>query len=523
MWYKKLHNQIFVGILIGVALGFLLPPQLAINIGFIGDLFVAALKMLIAPLILTSIFIGITSLGDVRKLGSLGKQTVIYYLSTTLIAVLIGVIIVNIIDPGKGTVIKPEPVYYKQAADLLKENDFNLESIAKHNEIAKSILLRYQSKPSWPGIKYESNNKHTQKILINKQLMDQLKVELENRAALSPEKAKQIVLYTQNYIKILDVIANLKKRGVKITDDEVKKTISTIQTKVSLGKAFIGLIKKMLVNPFQALSEGNAIGIIFFALLFGAFATVIGPKGEPIIRFMGGFNDVMFKIVDLVIKIAPIGVLSLITKIIGENSGSPEQLSQLAQNVGWYMATVLGGLFIHGLIVLPLILWFFGRMSPLQFFKGMRSPLLTAFSTSTSGGTLPLTFKATQVNLGLPKRVTEFVLPLGATMNMDGTALYEAVAVIFIANFLGIDLSMIQQITIFITASIAAIGAAAIPSAGLVTMTIVLSAVGLPTSGIVIILAVDRILDMFRTAINVEGDAVGSVVISRFQQDNSQK
>ncbi len=517
MWYKKLHNQIFIGIVIGVILGFLLPSQLAMDLGFIGDLFVAALKMLIAPLILTSIFIGITSLGDVRKLGSLGKQTVLYYLSTTFIAVLIGVIIVNIINPGDSKV-KLEVKHYKYAISRLKQNNIFLESIGKNNQITKNILLRYQAKPRWPGISEKAKN----------HFMSELEADLMKQyATLAPIDAKKkvspIVSSVKKHVKILKVIATMKKKGIEITDEEVKKTISAIQAKISLGGAFIGLIKKMLVNPFQALSEGNAIGIIFFALLFGAFATVIGPKGEPIIRFMSGFNDVMFKIVDLVIKIAPIGVLSLIVKIIGKNAKSPEQLSLLAKNVGSYMATVLGGLFIHGLIVLPLILWFVGKMNPLQFFKGMRSALLTAFSTSTSGGTLPLTFKATQVNLGLPKRVTEFVLPLGATMNMDGTALYEAVAVIFIANFLGIDLSVVQQITIFITASIAAIGAAAIPSAGLVTMTIVLSAVGLPTSGIVIILAVDRILDMFRTAINVEGDAVGSVVISRLQKNDSQK
>ncbi len=519
MWYKKLHNQIFTGILLGIILGFVLPSQLAKDSGFIGDLFVAALKMLIAPLILTSIFVGITSLGDVRKLGSLGKQTSIYYLSTTFIAVLIGVIMVNImfdVSKPEGAKIKLNTEHYRYAAGRLKDNNIILESIAKQNEITKNILLRYQAKPSWPGI-----NEEAQKRVIHELKTDLLKQYATLPSKDAEQKVLAIVSYVKNHVKILRVIATMKARAIEITDSDVKKTISTIQTKIGLGGAFIGLIKKMLVNPFQALSEGNALGIIFFALLFGAFSTVIGPKGEPIIRFMGGFNDVMFKIVDLVIKTAPIGVLSLITKIIGENADNPEQLSQLAQNVGKYMATVLGGLFIHGLIVLPLILWFIGKMSPLQFFKGMRSALLTAFSTSTSAGTLPLTFKATQINLGLSKRVTDFVLPLGATMNMDGTALYEAVAVIFIANFLGIDLSLVQQITIFITASIAAIGAAAIPSAGLVTMTIVLSTVGLPTSGIVIILAVDRILDMFRTAINVEGDAVGSVVISHFQKNDS--
>ncbi|MDH4127846.1 MAG: dicarboxylate/amino acid:cation symporter [Spirochaetota bacterium] len=559
MWYKKLHNQIFIGIIFGVLLGIFL-PSISVRISFIGDLFVSALKMIVAPLILSSIFVGISSIGDIRKIGSLGKQTVIYYLVTTFMAVLIGIIVVNIIQPSKNSNYNITKLHSEESINLLKKNDLTLGNLTE-NKIAKEIIFNEINSEAENIPQFIDNKDFNDKILskitsdINKKivislyskekqdiyslkqpitkenkgkLQDILKligyrykinykflIESINRHGIKENESK-----IKNYIESHKIITRLKSRGFEITDEDVKRTISTINTKKSIGDAFLMLANQMLENPFKALSEGNAIGIIFFALLLGAFASILGSTGEPVVRFMNGFNDVIFKIVDLIIKIAPIGVFSLIATLVGQNSGDPQKLSFLLYNVGDYMLTVLIGLFIHGFIVLPILLYFFGKMNPIKFFMGMRSPLLTAFSTCTSSGTLPLTFKATQDNLKLSKRVTDFVLPLGATVNMDGTALYESVAAIFIANYLGFDLTIADQVIIFFTASIAAIGAAAIPSAGLITMTIVLSAVGLPTSGIAIIIAVDRILDMFRTAINVEGDAVGSVIISRLQDNN---
>jgi len=559
LWYKKLHNQIFIGIIFGVLLGIFL-PSISVRISFIGDLFVSALKMIVAPLILSSIFVGISSIGDIRKIGSLGKQTVIYYLVTTFMAVLIGIIVVNIIQPSKNSNYNITKLHSEESINLLKKNDLTLGNLTE-NKIAKEIIFNEINSEAENIPQFIDNKDFNDKILskitsdINKKivislyskekqdiyslkqpitkenkgkLQDILKligyrykinykflIESINRHGIKENESK-----IKNYIESHKIITRLKSRGFEITDEDVKRTISTINTKKSIGDAFLMLANQMLENPFKALSEGNAIGIIFFALLLGAFASILGSTGEPVVRFMNGFNDVIFKIVDLIIKIAPIGVFSLIATLVGQNSGDPQKLSFLLYNVGDYMLTVLIGLFIHGFIVLPILLYFFGKMNPIKFFMGMRSPLLTAFSTCTSSGTLPLTFKATQDNLKLSKRVTDFVLPLGATVNMDGTALYESVAAIFIANYLGFDLTIADQVIIFFTASIAAIGAAAIPSAGLITMTIVLSAVGLPTSGIAIIIAVDRILDMFRTAINVEGDAVGSVIISRLQDNN---
>jgi len=497
---------IIIGIIVGIAI-----PALATGLSFLGQLFVMALKMLIAPLILSSIFIGISSIGDIRKLGSLGSQTVIYYLSTTFIAVIIGIIVVNIVNPGANQNIEIKQADISYSEEKLKENGLSLSEVYRQDNKAKTLIDKYKLTEDWIKLSEKENQSAV------------LKLESSLReAGVSKQNLKAISERAQDYVKALITIAKLKNRGLEITNSDVKRTISAVQKKTSLSDALLELVKNMLMNPFKALSEGNAIGIILFALLIGAFATTTGEAGKAVIRFMDGFNQIMFKIVDLIIKAAPVGVFSLIASLIAENAENGEKLALLASNVGWYMLTVLLGILIHALVVLPLLLKFFGKMSPLTFFKGMRSALLTAFSTCTSGGTLPLTFKATQVNLKLPKRVTDFVLPLGATVNMDGTALYESVAVIFIANFLGFELSIADQVIIFFTASIAAIGAATIPSAGLITMTIVLSAVGLPTAGIAIIMAVDRFLDMFRTACNVEGDAVGSAIISNLQRNKEE-
>ncbi len=506
MWYKKLHNQIFIGILAGIIFGFLL-PSISVDISFIGNLFVEALKMIIAPLILSSIFVGISGLGDIRKLGSIGKQTIIYFTVTTALAVLLGIIMVNIINPGKGQKILIEKKHVDYAIEKLNDNNMNINQFAGNNNKIHDKIIQ---------ITIQNNITHHNE----KNYTDELR-QLLIDSGIKKNTAQTQSVKMIEYIKILRIISKLNARGLEITNQEVKKTISAIQTKTSLGDAILDLLSKLLMNPFQSLSEGNALGIIFFALLMGGIATMIGEPGKYVIQFMDGFNNIMFKLVDWVIKLAPYGVFSLTASLIGKNAGDPQKLSLLAENVGSYMLTIIIGILIHGTIILPALLYIFGKMNPIKFFMGMRSALLTAFTTCTSSGTLPLTFKATQDNLGVSKQVSDFVLPLGATVNMDGTALYEAAAVIFIANFLGIDLTITDQIIIFITATTAAIGAAAIPSAGLITMTIVLSAVGLPTSGIAIIMAVDRFLDMFRTAVNVQGDAIGSVIVSRLQNNLS--
>ncbi|MCK5618517.1 MAG: dicarboxylate/amino acid:cation symporter, partial [Candidatus Krumholzibacteria bacterium] len=262
-------------------------------------------------------------------------------------------------------------------------------------------------------------------------------------------------------------------------------------------------------NPVKAMAEMQILPLIVFSLLFGAVLTTIGNKGRPLIDLFESLNAAMMKLTDWVIRLAPYGVFALLAAVVAESGPG------IFANLGKYMATVLLGLAIHALVTLPILLKLVGGANPKRYFEKVATALTTAFSTASSSATLPLTIDCVETKAKVAPRVSSFVLPLGATINMDGTALYEAVAAIFIAQVYGIDLSFGQQVLIFLTATLAAIGAAGIPSAGLVTMAIVLNAVGLPLEGIGMILAVDRILDMCRTSVNVWGDTVGCTVVAR--------
>ena len=276
------------------------------------------------------------------------------------------------------------------------------------------------------------------------------------------------------------------------------------------------LLKIVPTNIFDSMVQGHMLSIIFFAILSGFFITQINEK--PRILLMDVLNaalDVIMKITLFVIRFTPLGVFSISAKVISQQILMGNEVSEVISRLGLYFITVLLGLFVHGLITLPLTVRILGRANPLKHFRNMSTPLLTAFSTSSSNATLPLTMEAVEFKDGVSNKIASFTLPLGATVNMNGTALYECVAVMFIAQAYGIDLSMGQQIVVIFTALLAAIGSAGIPMAGLVMMTVVLNAVGLPLEGIGLILAVDRILDMFRTTINVYGDTCAAVIIAK--------
>ncbi|WP_457644704.1 dicarboxylate/amino acid:cation symporter [Persephonella sp.] len=264
-------------------------------------------------------------------------------------------------------------------------------------------------------------------------------------------------------------------------------------------------------NIFQSLVEGKVLHVIIFSILFAiAVLKLQQNKKEVITRFFEGVNDSMLTVAKWIINLSPIGVFALVSYIVADKGlGSVLSLWQ-------YVLAVVVGLLIHAVFNLGLIGFIFGRFNPLTYFSKVKEALLIAFSTSSSSATLPVTLEVAEEKAKIDKKTAGFVLPLGATINMDGTALYEAVAAMFIASLYGIELSIGEQIIIFFTASLAAIGAAGIPSAGLVTMTLVFTAVGIPLEGIAIILAVDRFLDMLRTATNVWGDLIGAKIISRF-------
>ena len=283
----------------------------------------------------------------------------------------------------------------------------------------------------------------------------------------------------------------------------------------TLYDVLVGLIP---ANIFQAAAETKVLPLIVFSLMFGAVLTTIGEKSKPVIDFFDGLNTAIMKLVTYIIYFAPIGVFSLIGGIVAENRQS---VDELVSGLAYYTLTVILGLLIHALIVLPLLLKMLGKKNPFQFFVNMGQALATAFTTASSSATLPITMECVEDKNGVDSRAAAFVLPLGATINMDGTALYEAVAALFIAQIYGIDLTLGQQMVIFLTATLASIGAAGIPHAGTVTMVFVLSAVGLPLEGIGLIWAVDWFLDRCRTTVNVWGDSIGSAVIGQTKEFKS--
>jgi proton glutamate symport protein len=390
----KVHTQILAAIIAGVLTGLLLGDKTT-HLKIVGDMFIRLLRMIIIPLILASMVTGIVSLGDIRKLGRLGLKTLIYYLVTTILAVGVGLVLVNLTKPGSRVEMGAETA-----------------------------------------------------------------VDLSNREAVSV---------------------------VSIIEDIVPE------------------------NLLEAMAADKVLSIIFFSLLLGVAISSIGEKGRLLVSFFESFNAVMMKITGWIMHLAPLGVFALMAYTIGTMGLS------VVRPLAVYMATVILGLSIHGLVTLPLLVGIFGKYSPIKLMKDVFSAVATALSTASSAATLPITMDCLQENTGVSNKVTSFVLPLGATVNMDGTALYEAVAAMFIAQAYGITLTVGQQFVIMTTATLASIGAAAIPGAGLVTMVIVLKAVNLPLEGIGMILAVDRLLDMLRTAVNVWGDSCGAAIVARLE------
>ena len=305
------------------------------------------------------------------------------------------------------------------------------------------------------------------------------------------------------------VLVNLIKPGSLAA---LGQSIQTATPDYSITEVFLGMLPP---NIFHAMAEGQVLPIIVVSIIFGAALTTIGKKGVPVLALFDGIFVVSMRIVEIIIIFAPLGVFALVAERVGRAGGWTAFSHELG-SLGLYMITVIAGLLIHAFIILPAILFFVGRRRPFKVMSRMFEALTMAFSTASSSATLPVTLNCLDEVRGVKRSVSGFVLPLGATVNMDGTALYEAVAAVFIAQVYGIDLTMGQQIIVALTATLAAIGAAGIPEAGLVTMVLVLESAGLPIEGIGLILAVDWFLDRCRTTVNVWGDGVGAVTLSTF-------
>ena len=404
---SRLSVYIAGAIVAAIALAFA-APSFAMRFAIGGEIFLNLLTMMVVPLVVASVMSGIIGLGDVRKLGRPGGLAITYYVTTTVLAVLVGLVLVNLVQPGSGV----DPATLEAGA-------------AEGGAVAAGR---------------EDMGFGT--ILRNLALM----------------------LFTNNL--------------------------------------------------FRSATDGSLLPLIIFSIMFAGVLTTMGDRVSRITALIVQVNEALLSFVLFLMKLAPVGIFCLVTARFGEAQQGGGLVAVLVQT-GAYFVTVLLGLAVHAVLTLPLILWIFTKRNPFRFMIQMSQALLTAFSTASSSATLPISRECAVGNAKVSRRSVDFVLPLGATINMDGTALYEAVAAIFIAQAIGFELSIVQQVVVAVTATLAAIGAAGIPEAGLVTMVIVLNAVGLPLEYIGLILSVDWLLDRFRTTVNVFGDAAGSAVVER--------
>ena len=286
--------------------------------------------------------------------------------------------------------------------------------------------------------------------------------------------------------------------------------MQSFETKqLSFSEFFSQFLHSLFLNPFSALAQGNVLAVVVFALVLGIALVVGGERYKNMLVLFQEALEICMRIVAWIMHLAPLGVMALLLKLVILQDAA--MLETLAKFLALIMATTL----LHGIVILPLILYLVTGRTPLWFWRGAREALITAFATSSSNATLPVTLRCTTQHLHVKPEIAGFVVPLGATINMDGTALYEAAAALFVANLAGIDLSLAQQSIVFFTAMIAAMGAPGIPSAGMVTMVMVLQSVGLPAEAIAILLPIDRLLDTLRTAVNVQGDMVGSLIVQK--------
>ena len=390
----KLWKKIIIGLILGVVFGALAKEKAAL-LKPIGDLFINAIKMLIVPLIFSSLLVGVTGMNDPKKMGRVGLKTFALYLLTTAVAITIGLAIGTILQPGAG-------------------------------------------------------------------------VDIGSVSTLEPRQT------------------------------------------VTLGEMFTSLVPS---NSIKAMSEGQVLQIIVFAILFGISLNFAGEKAKPVIEFFDGFAEGMYKLTAIVMEMAPYGVFALMAWVSSEY-GLAVLFPLLKVVFGVYLGCIL-----HAFITLGGMVVVFGRANPIKFFKGILDALAVGYSTASSSGTLPITIRCARQNLGVSDSMSSFVLPLGATINMDGTAMYQGVAALFIAQAYGIDLTFGNYVTIILTSTLASIGSAGVPGAGLIMLTLVLNSVGLPIDGIAIIAGVDRILDMARTTVNITGDCAVTVIIARSENE----
>lgn len=405
MRWLSLNSQIFMGAALGLLIGWGMAgvPDSSVRDGIlytsdiVGSIFIDLLKMVLIPLVFTSIAVGIANLQAHKQIHRVWITTLVFFVFTMMIAVLLALIFSNIFNPGAGL----------------------------------------------------------------------------------------------NIAMFQDAIAGFQAG------------------QMTLPEFFANFLHSLFQNPFAALAQGNVLAVLIFALMVGIALVIGGERYKNILLLLQELLELVLRIVGWIMRLAPFGIMALLIQLVAT------QDTAILGSLGKFVTLVVGTTLLHGVVVLPLILYLVTGMTPLKFWRGAREALITAFATSSSSATLPITLRCAEQHLHVKREVGGFVIPLGATINMDGTALYEAAAALFVANLVGIELNLVQQLIVFFTAMIAAMGAPGIPSAGMVTMVMVLQSVGLPAEAIAILLPIDRMLDTLRTTVNVEGDLVGSLVVQK--------
>lgn len=463
-----LHWQVIIALVLGV-----LYAVLAVSMGWqgftkayispFGDIFINLLKLIAVPLVLFSIITGISSLKNIKQLGRVGVKTLLIYVGTTMSAILIGLLLVNLIKPGEFT---------SDESRLEKRIEYEL---------------------------WLANNPH---VLA----LDEIN-ELEN------PKNEKLIKAVQKRVSSSAISPAVQDKIDKANSNKSKGPLAPL----------VDIVPK---NVIVALAEMEMLQIIFFAIFFGVVLVNLKDEhAKPVRELMEGLNELFVAMVNAIIKTMPFFVFTLMAGSLVEAAGeNMDKLKEQLLFLGHYSWVVVLALFLVAFIFYPMLIHLFvRRLSIAQFLKGISKAQLTAFSTSSSMATLPVTMDCVHDNLNVPKPISSFVLPIGATVNMDGTSLYQAIAVVAMAQFHMIDLTFAQQMVIVLTATLASIGAAAVPSAGLVLMIVVLESVGLNPAWIAIILPVDRILDMCRTVVNVTGDATVSSIIAASEEVSEKK
>ncbi len=406
MKFPSLNTQILLGAFLGIALGFGLlsigkdsaTTEVSLYISnLVGTLFIDLLKMVLIPLVFTSIAVGVANLQAHKQIHRVWISTLGFFVFSMSVAIVVGLSANQLFQPGKGL----------------------------HLDMFQNAMSQFSAKQQTPA------------------------------------------------------------------------------------DFFTSFLHSLFMNPFAALAQGDVLAVLIFALFLGVALVIGGERYKNILILLQELLEIVMQMVRWIMRLAPFGIMALLVKLV------VTQDLALLSTLGKFAAVIVGSLLLYGVVLLPLILYLVTRMTPWRFWRGAREALVTAFATSSSSATLPITLRCMEHNLHVRKEIAQFVIPLGATVNMDGTALYEASAALFVANLVGIDLNLMQQLIVFFTAMFAAIGAPGIPSAGMVTMVMVLQSVGLPAEAIAILLPIDRLLDTLRTAANVEGDMIGSLVVQK--------